>query len=171
MGHAGRGSDVRPATASSAARASFSAHGQIELSCRQPYRRLRRAAVSGLAGVTAGLLAILAARAGAMPLAVVLLLVLGGLLADARRWLRLAGRSQVGARSEDELQRAVARLEAEGWRLRHSLPWRGRGDIDSVAIAPTGVAFVVETKTRTHEDRHVARVREQAAWLSRRRRR
>jgi len=138
---------------------------------RQQYRRLRRAAVSGAAGVSAGLLAILAANGGAMPLAVVLLLVLGGLLADARRWLRLAGRSRVGARSEDEVQRALARLEAEGWRLRHSLPWRGRGDIDSVAIAPTGVAFVVETKTRTHEDRHVARVREQAAWLSRRRRR
>ena len=70
-----------------------------------------------------------------------LLLVTVALLIDARRWLRLAGRSRVGARSEDEVQRALAQLETEGWRLRHSLPWRGRGDIDSVAIAPTGVAF------------------------------
>jgi hypothetical protein len=55
--------------------------------------------------------------------------------------------------------------------LRHSLAWRERGDIDSLAIAPTGVAFVVETKTRAYNDRHLARMREQAAWLSRRRRR
>ena len=43
----------------------------------------------------------------------------------ARHWLRLAGRSRVGARSEDEVRRALAPLEAEGWRLRHSLPCRG----------------------------------------------
>jgi len=30
--------------------------------------------------------------------------------------------------------------------MRHSLPYRGRGDIDSVAIAPTGIAFAIETK-------------------------
>ena len=59
----------------------------------------------------------------------------------------------------------------EGWRLRHSLPHRSRGDIDSVAIAPTGVAFAVETKTRTFDVRHLAGVREMALWLYRRRRR
>ena len=89
----------------------------------------------------------------------------------ARRWLSLARRSRVGARSEDEVQRALASLQAEGWRLRHSLPWQGRGDIDSVAIAPTGIALAIETKTKTYDGRHLARVREQAAWLSRRRRR
>jgi hypothetical protein len=51
----------------------------------------------------------------------------------------------------------------------HSLPWEGSGDIDSVAIAPT-VDWVRETKTRTYDGRHLARVCEQAAWLSRRRR-
>jgi hypothetical protein len=94
-----------------------------------------------------------------------------GLAFYARHWLSLAGRSRVGARSEDEGQRALAPLQAEGWRLRHSLPWLGRGDIDSVAIAPTGVAVVIETKTRTYDGRHLVRVRAQAAWLSRRRRR
>ena len=132
---------------------------------------MHRAIISAAASATAAGLAVVAARAAAPAVAGALLLVMVGLLIDARRWLRLAGRSRVGARSEDEVQRALARLEAEGWRLRHSLPWRGRGDIDSVAIAPTGVAFVVETKTRTHEDRHVARVLEQAEWVSRRRRR
>jgi hypothetical protein len=40
-----------------------------------------------------------------------------------------------------------------------------------VAIAPTGIAVAIETKTRTYDRRHLGRVREQAAWLSRRRRR
>jgi hypothetical protein len=113
------------------------------------------------------------ASMGATSIAGVLLLLLLaiGLGLHARHWLVLAGRSRVGARSEDEVQRALAQLETEGWRLRHSLPWRGRGDIDSVAIAPTGVAFAIETKTKTLEDRHVARVLEQAEWLTRRRRR
>jgi hypothetical protein len=69
------------------------------------------------------------------------------------------------------VRRALAPLEAEGWRLRHSLAWQGRGDIDSVAIDPTGVAVAIETKTRTYDSCHLARVREQGAWLSRRRRR
>ena len=89
----------------------------------------------------------------------------------ARHWFSLAGRSRVGARSEDAVQRALAPLQAEGWRLRHSLRWAGRGDIDSVAIAPSGIAIAIETKTRTYDRRHLARVREQAAWLARRRRR
>ena len=76
---------------------------------------------------------------------------------------------RVGARSEDDVRRALAPLLADGWRLRHSLPWHGRGDIDSLALAPTGAAFAIETKTRAYNGRHLARVREQAVWLSRRR--
>jgi hypothetical protein len=117
------------------------------------------------------LLALAVAAAGAVCAAGAMLVLALGLGLYARHWLSLAGRSRVGARSEDEVHRALAPLQAEGWRLRHSLPWRGRGDIDSLAIAPTGVAYVVETKTRTYDDRHLARVREQATWLSRRRRR
>jgi Nuclease-related domain len=111
------------------------------------------------------------AASGATSLAGLLLLTSLGLGLYARHWLALAGRSSVGARSEDEVRRALAPLQAEGWQLRHSLAWRGRGDIDSVAIAPTGVAVAVETKTRTYDARHLDRVHEQAAWLSRRRRR
>ena len=126
------------------------------------------AAMASGAGV---LLALPVAGAGAVSAAGAILVLALGLGFYARHWLSLAARSRVGARSEDEVRRALAPLQAEGWRLRHSLPWRGRGDIDSLAIAPTGVAFAIETKTRTYDDRHLARVREQAAWLSRRRRR
>ena len=138
---------------------------------RQQARRLRRAAASGAAGIAAGALAATAAAVGATAMAGLLALVMVALVVDARRWVRLAARSGVGARSEDEVRRVLAPLRAEGWRLRHSLPYRRRGDIDSVAIAPTGVAFAVETKTRSFDARHLAGVREMAAWLHRRRRR
>jgi len=121
--------------------------------------------------VVAALLGLVILSAGAAALAGLLLLTAVGLGVYARHWLSLAGRSRVGARSEDEVQRVLAALQAEGWRLRHSLPWQGGGDIDSVAVAPTGVAVAIETRTRTYDEGHLARVHEQAAWLSRRRRR
>src|ERR1035441_3181300 len=46
---------------------------------------------------------------------------------------------------------------------------QGPGDIDSVVISPTGIA--IETKTWSYDRRHLARLRKQAASLSRRRRR
>ncbi len=138
---------------------------------RQQYRRLLRAAATGAASLAAGGFAVTAARADATALAGALLLTMVGLLIYARHWLRLAGRSRVGARSEDEVRRVLAPLTAEGWRMRHSLPYRGRGDIDSVAIAPAGFAFAIETKTRTFDARHIASVRDIASWLYRRRRR
>ena len=121
--------------------------------------------------MTAGGLAVIAARAGATALAGLLALVMAALLLDARRRLHLAARSRVGARSEDAVRRALSGLEAEGWQLRHSLAWVGRGDIDSVAIAPTGLAFAIESKTRTFDERHLAHARRTAAWLYRHRQR
>ncbi len=93
---------------------------------RQQYQRLRRAVVSGAGAVAAGALAVIAASAGILAVADVLLLVMLGVVIAAHRWLRLAGRSRVGARSEAEVRRALATLGAEGWRLRHSLPY---GDV------------------------------------------
>ncbi len=145
--------------------------GGLSFPRRQQYRRLSRAATAAMASGATVLLAVTVANSGAVYAAGLLLTLALGMGRYARHWLALAQRSRVGARSEDEVRRALARLEGERWRLRHSLPWRGRGDIDSLAIAPNGVAFAIETKTRTYDDRHVARVREQASWLWRRRRR
>jgi hypothetical protein len=138
---------------------------------RQQARRLRRAAASGSASIVAGAFAASAAGVGATAVAGLLALVMAALLLDARRWVRLAARSRVGARSEDAVRHALSGLEAEGWRLRHSLQCRGRGDIDSVAIAPSGLGFTIETKTRAFDARHLAHARQTAAWLYRRRRR
>jgi hypothetical protein len=138
---------------------------------RQQYRRLSRAGRAAAGSIVATLLALVVGRAGGLLPAGLLLLVAFGLGLCAHHWFALAGRSWVGARSEDDVQRALTSLRAEGWRLRHSLRWRGGGDIDAVAISPTGIAVAIETKTRTYDGRQLARVREQTAWLSRRRRR
>ena len=113
---------------------------------RQQYRRLVHAGEAALGSMIAALFGLVILSAGAEALAGLLLLTAVGLGLYARHWLSLAGRSRVGARSEDEVRRALAPLQADGWRLRHSLRWRGQGDIDSVAIAPTGVAVAIETK-------------------------
>jgi hypothetical protein len=42
-------------------------------------------------------------------------------------------------------------------------PTGGEATFDSVAIAPTGIAFAIETKTRTFDARYLAGVREMAA--------
>jgi hypothetical protein len=138
---------------------------------RQHYRRILRASEAALVATVLAVLGLGAASTGAGPLAAVMLVGAVGLGLYARDWFSLADRSRVGARSEDAVRQALAALQAEGWRLRHSLPWRGRGDIDSVAIAPTGTAVAIETKTRSYDRGHLARVHQQAAWLSRRRRR
>jgi Nuclease-related domain len=144
---------------------------QLSFPRRQQARHLRRATASGAAAIVAGALAAIAAVAGAAALAGLLALVMVGLVVDARRWVRLAARSRVGAQSEAQVRRALSVLKAEGWRVRHSLLWGGRGDIDSVAIAPTGAAFTIETKCRKFDARHLAHARQTAAWLYRRRRR
>lgn len=138
---------------------------------RQQLRRLGQTALLGVGACVALALALSAAASQAFGAATVLLVVSAALGLYARDQARLAARSGVGARSEADVQRALRVLEGEGWRLRSSLPWQGRGDVDHVAIAPTGVAFAIETKTRSYQPAHLAVVRAQAVWLERRRRR
>jgi hypothetical protein len=110
---------------------------------RQQYRRLSRAGAAAAGAVGALGLALVLTSIGAAAAALALILFALVLGVYARHWLSLAGRSRVGARSEADVRRALEALEPDGWRIRHSLRWQGRGDIDSVAIAPTGVAFAI----------------------------
>jgi hypothetical protein len=88
---------------------------------RQQYRRLSHAGKASLGSVIVGLFGLVIASAGATALGGLLLLTAVGLGLYARHWLSLASRSRVRARSEDEVQRALAPLQADGWKLRHSL--------------------------------------------------
>ena len=82
----------------------------------QQYRRLSRAGPAAAGAAAVAMLGLWLASMGATSIAGLLLLLAIGLGLHARHWLVLAGRSRVGARSEDEVRRALARLETEGWR-------------------------------------------------------
>jgi hypothetical protein len=87
---------------------------------RDQYRRLPRAGRLGLAGTAAAVLGLLAVRddvawPGALPLVVGVMLGL-----RARHWLSLAGRSGTGARSENEVRRALTPLQEHGWSVGHA---------------------------------------------------
>ena len=138
---------------------------------RQQYRRLSHAGKAGLGGVIAALLGLVTASAGAAPLAGPLLLAAVGLGLYARHWLSLAGRSRVGARSEDEVQRALVPLRRRAGGVGTPCPGKAGETSTRWRSPPVGWRFAIETKTRTYDVHRLARVHEQAVWLSRRRRR
>ena len=70
---------------------------------RQQYTRLSRAGRAVAGSFVAALLALVVGHAGAAALAGLLLLTAFGLGIYARHWFALAGRSRVGARSEDDV--------------------------------------------------------------------
>jgi hypothetical protein len=136
---------------------------------RQQWRRLRTAAIRAvLAALVLGLAAV-AASAGYAALATALAVVATALAIASRRSLRLAARSRVGAASEALVRTALMSLEHEGWRARHSLDWPGRGDLDHVVRAPSGIGFMIETKTLHCERAHIVRAAAAARWLARQR--
>lgn len=136
---------------------------------RQQYRRLLRAvsrAVAAMALAVAGTVA-LAAQQPALALAACGGAILAGLA--SRRWFRLAERSRVGADAEDVVRRELARLDRGGWRVEHSVTWPRHGDVDHLAVAPSGIGFAIETKTRRFSGAHLARTRRAARWIAGRR--
>ena len=138
---------------------------------RQQLRRLTHAASRGAGAVVALVAAFLVAAAGQLPLALVLVLLSLALGLASRGALRLAARSRVGAESEADVRRALERLAREGWRVRHSLDWPGPGDLDHVVRTPSGMGFLIETKTLRYTRAHLERASASARWLGRRRRR
>lgn len=138
---------------------------------RQQYRRLCHAFWSGALASFAAALALAAAGAGVTIAALVMAALSAGLAARSSQWLGLARRSGVGATSEERVRAALRTLDQEGWRIHHSLRWHQGGDIDHVAIAPpwTGIAFAIETKTRSYRPHDLQRVDTIALWLSGRR--
>jgi len=138
---------------------------------RQRNRRLARGVQDAVVAVAALGLAGAAATSRISSLALALLILSVAFAVRARRSVRLARRSSIGARSEERVRAELKVLEREGWSIRHSLRWRGGGDIDHVAIAPSavGLAFAIETKTRSYSESDLDRIAAIAQWLGRRR--
>jgi hypothetical protein len=103
--------------------------------------------------------------------ALVLVVASGWLMLASRQALLLARRSRIGAESEAQVRRVLYPLAREGWWVRHSITWAGEGDLDHVARAPSGLGFVIETKTRAYSAGHLERTLRAARWLAGRRRR
>ncbi len=71
----------------------------------------------------------------------------------------------MGADSENLVAERLKALERRGWKVRHSVVWRGRGDIDHVVRAPGGLEFAIETKTGRYAPEHLVRTRAAAAHV------
>lgn len=123
-----------------------------------------------MAAVIALAAAVLVTGAGELALAPVLALLSGVFALASRRALRLAARSRVGAESETQVRRALEQLACEGWHVRHAVNWPRGGDLDHVVRAPSGIGFVIETKTLRWTGAHLLRTSAAARWLARRRR-
>jgi hypothetical protein len=136
---------------------------------RQQLHRLLRAARLAAGAMLASVGALLLGSAGYAGLAVSLGAVAAVLGLLSRRALRLARRSRVGAESEAQVRRALEPLAREGWRVAHAVDWPGRGDLDHVLRSPSGMGFVIETKTLRYTRAHLARTVDSARWLARRR--
>jgi Nuclease-related domain len=137
---------------------------------RQLSRRLLRAGKRALSAVAALTLTVLAVSAGLATLAVVLALVAAACAVRSRHWWRLARRSAVGARSEQQVRTRLDCLVPDGWRIRHSLGWLGGGDVDHLAVAPgpLRLVFAIETKTRSYSSADLARIAAVARWQEQR---
>jgi hypothetical protein len=163
---------------SAAARRRDSAGAPVMLSAmtvsyprRQQLRRVMRAARLAAGAMIASVGAVLLASAGYTGLALSLGAAAAVLGLLSRRALRLARRSRIGAESEAQVRRALEPLAREGWRVAHGVDWPGRGDVDHVLRSPSGMGFVIETKTLRYSRAHVLRTVDAARWLARRRRR
>ena len=139
---------------------------------RSQQRRRLKTAASRAAGAAVALDgAVLAVAADEAKLGLALALLSGVLALASRRALRLAARSRVGAESEGQVRRALKPLTREGWCVQHAVDWPGRGDLDHVLCSPSGLGFVIETKTLRYSRAHVLRTIDAARWLARKRQR
>ena len=148
-----------------------SRHMTVNFARRQQRRRIKTAASRAAGAAVALDGAVLAVAADEAKLGLALALLSGVLALASRRALRLAARSRVGAESEGQVRRALKPLTREGWRVQHAVDWPGRGDLDHVLRSPSGLGFVIETKTLRYSRAHVVRTIDAARWLARKRRR
>jgi len=65
------------------------------------------------------------------------------------------------------VRHTLSALAGEGWNVRHGVNWQRQGDLDHVLLAPSGVGFVIETKTLRYTQEHLLRTVYAARWLMR----
>ncbi len=137
---------------------------------RQQLRRLRHAGTRAVEATLAVAAALTLAWIGEAAFAFAAVLLAAVLSLDGAHAFRLAARNAVGADSEAQVRRLLEPLTRDGWHVRHAMDWPGAGDVDHVVSAPSGMGFVIETKTLRYTRAHRVRTADAARWLARRRR-
>jgi Nuclease-related domain len=127
-------------------------------------RRYRLRAWTAFAAAAIALLGMGGARSS-FAASATMLVVAGAAVGLGIMWRRRAARYRAGARSERLVAERLQPLAQHGWTVRHSVAWPGRGDIDHVVEAPSGLAFAIETKTGRYDRAHLARTCEAALQL------
>jgi hypothetical protein len=67
-----------------------------------------------------------------------------------------------GARAERAVGETLNGLRSDGWVVMHDIEQGGEGNIDHLVSGPNGV-YLVETKERRYDDRHLPKAKRQAA--------
>jgi hypothetical protein len=73
-------------------------------------------------------------------------------------------RLRSGTRAEVAVGETLEQLRREEWIVMHDIERPGEANLDHIVSGPNGV-FLIETKARRYEERHLGRVKHQARWL------
>ncbi len=73
-------------------------------------------------------------------------------------------RLRSGTRAEVAVGETLEQLRRDGWIVMHDIERPGEANLDHIVSGPNGV-FLIETKARRYEERHLGRVKHQARWL------
>lgn len=73
-------------------------------------------------------------------------------------------RLRSGTQAEIAVGETLEQLRRDGWIVMHDIERPGEANLDHIVSGPNGV-YLIETKARRYEDRHLGRVKGQAMWL------
>lgn len=73
-------------------------------------------------------------------------------------------RLRSGTRAEVAVGETLEQFRRDGWIVMHDIERPGEANLDHIVSGPNGV-YLIETKDRRYEDRHLGRVKGQAVWL------
>lgn len=126
----------------------------------------RQALVLFYAAMVLGLLVLVAGfelRNDVLAVVALLAMYSAGRLHDRRT--ELWRRWTTGANAETEVGTTLNELRRRGFVVLHDLEREGEGNVDHLVSGPTGV-YLIETKARRYERKHLAKARRQAARLN-----
>jgi hypothetical protein len=73
-------------------------------------------------------------------------------------------RLRSGTSAEVAVGETLEQLRRDGWIVMHDIKRESEANLDHIVSGPNGV-YLIETKDRRYEERHLGRVKGQAMWL------